>query len=56
LRRQQHVAADRDAVSNVDQVVDFRACADPTAGRSMVVFAPISTSFSITTPPTCGIF
>ena len=27
----------------------------PTAGRSMVVFAPISTSSSITTSPTCGI-
>ena len=27
----------------------------PTAGRSIVVFAPISTSSSITTPPTCGI-
>ena len=28
----------------------------PTAGRSMVVLAPISTSSSITTGPTCGIF
>ena len=28
----------------------------PTAGRSMVVLAPISTSSSMTTGPTCGIF
>ncbi len=28
----------------------------PTAGRSMVVLAPISTSSSITTGPVCGIF
>ena len=28
----------------------------PTAGRSTVVFAPSSTSFSITTEATCGIF
>ena len=27
----------------------------PTAGRSIVVFAPISTSSSTTTPPACGI-
>ena len=27
----------------------------PTAGRSIVVFAPISTSSSMTTPPICGI-
>ena len=28
----------------------------PTAGRSIVEFAPISTSSSITTRPVCGIF
>ena len=60
LRRQQHVAADHHAVRR-----SARGCrsscralirVSPTAGRSIVVFAPISTSSSITTGATCGIF
>ena len=59
LARQQHIPANDDTVADLYEVVVFvpalmRRFSD--AGRSTVVLAPSSTSSSMTTVATCGIF
>ena len=52
------VFSDLDVVRNLDEVIDFRSLPMtvlPKRARSMVVFAPISTSFSTMTIPRWGI-
>jgi hypothetical protein len=53
------VLTDDDVVSDLHQVVDLNPSwiqVRPKRARSIVVFAPISTSLSIWTMPICGTF
>ena len=60
LRRQQHVCGRSSTpcaiCTRLSIFVPAPIRVSPTAGRSIVEFAPISTSSSMTTPPICGIF
>jgi len=52
------VLADLDVVADLNEIVDLgprRMIVLPSMARSIVVFAPMSTSSSITTTPTCRI-